>query len=134
MSVYGEQRGAAVADYDGDGRLDLAVSQNGAATRLFQNQGAKPGMRVRLRGRAGNLSGVGAVVRLVYGEIKGPAKEVHAGSGYWSQDSPVLVFGLPREPTGLWIRWPGGATATHPLPKGAREITVSVDAGVERMK
>lgn len=134
VSVYGEQRGAAVADYDGDGRLDLAVSQNGAATRLFQNQGAKPGMRVRLRGRAGNLSGVGAVVRLVYGEIKGPAKEVHAGSGYWSQDSPVLVFGLPREPTGLWIRWPGGATATHPLPKGAREITVSVDAGVERMK
>ena len=47
LVVYGDQRGAAYADYDGDGRLDLVVSQNGAATRLFHNQGAKTGLRVR---------------------------------------------------------------------------------------
>ncbi|MBE7504101.1 MAG: VCBS repeat-containing protein [Verrucomicrobiales bacterium] len=40
IEVYGEQRGAALADYDGDGRLDLVVTQNGAATRLFRNEGA----------------------------------------------------------------------------------------------
>src|SRR5438105_4889616 len=34
IKVYGEQRGAAVADFDGDGRVDLAVTQNGAATSL----------------------------------------------------------------------------------------------------
>jgi hypothetical protein len=39
LVVYGDQRGAAYADYDGDGRLDLVVSQNGAATRLFQAGG-----------------------------------------------------------------------------------------------
>lgn len=41
--VYGDQRGAAVADFDGDGRPDLAVTQNGAATRLFLNRaGSRP--------------------------------------------------------------------------------------------
>src|SRR5262249_25811931 len=33
--VYGDQRGAAYGDFDGDGRVDLAVSQNAAPTRLF---------------------------------------------------------------------------------------------------
>ena len=32
IKVYGEQRGSAAGDYDGDGRVDLAVTQNGAAT------------------------------------------------------------------------------------------------------
>ena len=47
IEVYGEQRGAAVSDFNRDGRIDLVVSQNGAATRLFQNVAAKPGLRVR---------------------------------------------------------------------------------------
>ena len=43
--VYGEQRGAAFADFDRDGRLDLLVSQNGAKTKLFRNVNSKPGIR-----------------------------------------------------------------------------------------
>ncbi len=48
--VYGEQRGAALCDFDGDGRVDLAVSQNGAETKLYRNVLGKPGLRVRLNG------------------------------------------------------------------------------------
>src|SRR5439155_23221206 len=34
IAIYGEQRGCAVCDYDADGRTDLAVTQNGAETKL----------------------------------------------------------------------------------------------------
>ena len=52
LLIYGDQRGAAYADYNGDGRLDLVVTQNAAATKLFTNRGARPGLRVRLLGAA----------------------------------------------------------------------------------
>ncbi len=124
LMVYGEQRGAAYADFTGDGRLDLAVSQNGAPTRLFRNVGAIPGLRVRLAGPPGNPAAVGAQIRLQYGERAGPVREVQAGSGYWSQNGAVQVLGRAGEPTALWIRWPGGREQVVPLSPGAGEVTV----------
>jgi hypothetical protein len=128
LVVYGDQRGAAYADYDGDGRLDLVVSQNGAATRLFHNRGAKSGLRVRLQGSASNPDGVGAQIRVVYGDRMGPVREVQAGSGYWSQNGAVQVMGLATTPTAVWVRWPGGAETRTPVPAGAREIVVKSSA------
>jgi enediyne biosynthesis protein E4 len=125
--VYGEQRGAALGDFDGDGRVDLAVSQNGGETKLYQNVLGKPGLRVRLAGPAGNPDGVGAALRLVFGARMGAAREIHGGSGYWSQDSVVQVMGCPEPPTQIWVRWPGGKTTTSPIPAGAKEITVDTD-------
>jgi hypothetical protein len=122
--VYGDQRGAAYADYDADGRLDLAVSQNAAATRLFHNRTAKPGLRVRVQGPPGNADAIGAQIRIVYGDRMGPVREVQAGSGYWSQNGAVQVFGLSGSPTAVWVRWPGGVVATTPIAAGAREILV----------
>jgi hypothetical protein len=125
--VYGEQRGAALADFNEDGRVDLAVSQNGAASKLYQNIGAKPGLRVRLAGPAGNALGIGAVLRLESNGRFGPAREVHAGSGYWSQDSAVQIMAAPATPARLTIRWPGGKTTIAEIPAGAKEITIGTD-------
>jgi hypothetical protein len=129
VKVYGEGRGSALCDYDEDGRLDLVVGQNGGETKLYHNVGAKPGLRVRLVGPARNPTGIGAVVRLRFGEQWGPAREVHAGSGYWSQDSAVQVMGTPKQPTAVWVRWPGGKTQQVDVPTGSAEVKVTIDAG-----
>jgi hypothetical protein len=124
LMIYGEQRGAAHADVDGDGRLDLVVSQNAAATRFFLNRGARPGLRVRLQGPLANPDAIGAQIRVLYGDRAGPVREVQAGTGYWSQSGAVQVFGLSGGPTGVWVRWPGGREQRAAVPPGAREVLV----------
>src|SRR5438045_4216987 len=134
VKVYGEQRGAALCDYDGDGRVDLVVSQNGAETKLFHNVGAGPGLRVKLKGPPGNPQGIGAQVRLIFGQQKGPVREIHAGSGYWSQDSAVQVMATPQRPTQIQVRWPGGQVTTGVVPTQAHEISVAQDAKVTTVR
>jgi hypothetical protein len=131
VAVYGEQRGAAVTDFDQDGRVDLVVTQNGTETKLFHNVGAKPGLRVRLKGPPGNPQAIGAVVRLKSGDRLGPAREIHAGSGYWSQDGAVQVLASETGADHVWVRWPGGKTTTHPISASAREVTLEPAGGVQ---
>jgi len=110
IKVYGEQRGAALCDFDHDGRLDLTVGQNGAETRLFKNIRGRPGLRVRLTGPPGNPDALGTAMRIITGKTMGPLREVQAGSGHFSQNSLEQVFSISQKPTALWIRWPGGKT------------------------
>jgi hypothetical protein len=145
LAVYGEQRGAAAGDFDHDGRVDLVVAQNGAETKLYRNTSARPALRVRLVGTSGNPDAAGAVLRLMHGAQAGPAREVHAGSGYWSLDGSVQVMALPaysrvasppaaladpatplyaESPAKLQVRWPGGSTTTTDVPVGAREVSL----------
>ncbi|MFQ5824736.1 MAG: FG-GAP-like repeat-containing protein [bacterium] len=130
VMVYGEQRGAALGDYDKDGRVDLVVTQNGAKTKLYRNIGAKPGLRVRLSGAPGNPMGIGSTIRIVYDNKFGPAREVQSGSGYWSQNSAVQVLGIAEEPKGIWVRWPDGNATISDLPKEAHDITINMKGDV----
>jgi hypothetical protein len=134
IKVYGEQRGCALCDYDGDGRVDLVVAQNGAEMKLYHNDGAKPGLRVRLMGPAGNPAAIGASIRLQFGDRQGPAREIHAGSGYWSQDSVVQVMATPEVPTQVQVRWPGGKMTRSEVPGGAKEIVVDAAGGLKRTR
>jgi hypothetical protein len=97
---------------------------------MYQNVLGKPGLRVRLNGPPGNPDGVGATIRLVFGGRFGPAREIHGGSGYGSQDSAVQVLCGPETPTQIWIHWPGGKITTSPIPAGAKEIVVDPDGKV----
>jgi hypothetical protein len=63
-------------------------------------------------------------MRLIFGSQSGPVRELHAGSGYWSQDSAVQVLASREGPSQIWVRWPGGHVTTSPVPAGAKEITV----------
>ncbi|HVR34839.1 MAG TPA: CRTAC1 family protein, partial [Methylomirabilota bacterium] len=132
LRIYGEQRGCALSDFDADGRLDLVVGQNAAATKLYRNVGATPGLRVRLRGQRHNPDAVGAQLRPIYKNTeRGAAREIQAGSGYWSQNSTVQVFGRAEQISRMAVRWPQGSVTAAEVPAGALEIVVKLNGGVE---
>ena len=121
----GDQRCVAIADLDQDGRLDLAITQNQGPTRLYQNRGARPGLRVRLQGTAGNPAGIGAQLRLRFVEgPDGPVKTVMAGSGSGGQDGWSPVLAMPRAARELRVRWPGGGWQAVPLGPSDRSVSV----------
>lgn len=123
IRVYGEQRAAALADFNHDGRVDVAVAQNDGATRLFLNLHARHGLRVKLVGPPGNPDGVGALVQIQYaGGQRGPVRLVPAGSGYWSQDGATPVLGLADKARAVWIRWADGREQTVALQDDQWEV------------
>jgi hypothetical protein len=124
--VYGEGRGVAVCDYDQDGRVDVVMTQNSNQAKLFHNVRGKPGLRVKLEGPPLNPNAAGAAIRMVYRDHLGPVREIHAGSGYWSQDSATQVLARNEGATGIWIRWSGGKTMTIPLPTATAGNTLIV--------
>ena len=125
LITYGDQRGAAASDFDGDGRLDLAIAQNGAPTRLWHNTAATPGLRVRLQGPPANPHATGAQLWLTYPDGRGPTIEVSTGTGYLSVMGPTQVLGRRAPPNGLTIRWPGGETQSVDLGPRQMEIVVA---------
>jgi enediyne biosynthesis protein E4 len=129
IKIYGEQRSSAVADYDGDGRVDLAVTQSRDQTKLLHNLRAQPGLRVKLEGGAGNPQCVGAIVRAKTSAGLGRAQVVTVGTGYWSQNSATLITTSASPIAALQVRWPDGTTEEQPVPAGAKTVTLRQLAG-----
>jgi len=110
-------RGAAFADYDGDGDLDVALSTNNGPAVLLRNDGgnANGWIRLRLVGTKSNRDAIGARVRLsASGRVM--TRTVRAAASYASQSETTLTFGLGPAGSGgpgtidVEVRWPGGQT------------------------
>jgi hypothetical protein len=124
VAMSGDQRGAAAADYDADGRVDVAVGQNGDRTVLWHNKAAKPGLRIRVDAGPDNPLGIGAQLRVIAGQMRGPVREIRAGSGYWSMDGATTVLAKPNKVDSVWVRWPGGKTTTSAVSPAQPAITI----------
>jgi hypothetical protein len=126
--------GAAVADIDGDGVLELLVAHGESAPQplsLFKARaaGGNGWLRVRPLSRFG-APARGAVVRAECGgrvRVKG----VCGGSGYLCQMEPVAHFGLGAEPRvdRVTVTWPDGAAVTLADPGTNQSITVPYPDG-----
>jgi enediyne biosynthesis protein E4 len=105
-------RGAAYADYDHNGDLDLLISTNDGPALLYKNEGGNRNnwITVRLNGTKSNRSALGAIVR-IESALGNQWRTVHSGSSYCSQSDLALTFGLGRDRTisSLIIEWPSGA-------------------------
>ncbi len=125
ITVYGGGRGVALADYDRDGRVDIAYGVNGGQTRMFRNRGARRGLRVTLLGPSNNPDTIGARLRIedASGAL-GPVHEVKSGEGYLSRDEAVITLGLPELPRSLRVIWPWGSESSVPLERNVFELTV----------
>ena len=133
FAIYGEGRGAALSDFDHDGRIDLVVGQNRGSTKVYRNTGGRPGLRVHLQGPGENPQAAGAVVRAIFRSGRlGPAHEIHLGGGYWSQDSTDVVLGLPEELEALEIHWPGGVTERVNIAAGVRTLSRTMPQAISR--
>lgn len=107
----GGARGAAFADYDRDGDLDLLILRHGGEARLLRND-SEGGhwVALRLRGRSGHASGLGARIIVDAGGRK-QLREAGAGASYLSQNQAEEVIGLGAATSidRIEITWPGGA-------------------------
>ena len=104
-------RGAAYADFDNDGDLDILMTSNGGAPRLLRNDGGNTNnlLRVKTVGTESNRDGIGARVEVTTGGQR-RWQMVKTGSSYASQSEVPLTFGLGDQMSVELMRvvWPSG--------------------------
>ena len=125
-------RGAAYADIDNDGALDVLMTTNGGRAYLFHNEGVtNHSLRIKLEGTKSNRDGIGSVITVVSGGDK-QTKMVRSGSSYLSQSELVATFGLGQKTKAdsVEIQWPSGQVDKLPNVNAGETVTVQEGKGI----
>lgn len=142
-------RGAAYADFDGDGDLDVLIAANNGRPALYRNEGGNRNrcLRVNLIGgmatageelrqpgaepRWSNRDGIGATVRVRSADVV-QTRFVRAGSSYCSQSEQVLTFGLAGAGAAdsVEVAWPSGRIERFINVAAGQTLTVREGRGI----
>jgi hypothetical protein len=127
-------RGAAYADIDNDGFLDVLVTTNAGPAVLFHNEGGtNQSLRLKLVGTKSNRNGIGAVVVVASRSHQDrQMKTLRSGSSYMSQSELVLTFGLGPQTKAdtIEIQWPSGQVDRLSNVGAGQTITVKEEKGI----
>jgi enediyne biosynthesis protein E4 len=114
-------RGAAYADIDNDGDLDVALFNNGGKFLLYRNEGGNGNhwLRFRAEGVEANRGGIGALIRVTRGGVT-QSQYVRSGGSFLSESQRQPTFGLGSS---------GAADRVEVLwPSGQRDVATSIKA------
>jgi enediyne biosynthesis protein E4 len=125
-------RGAAYADFDRDGDLDVLISTNDGPAFVFRNDGGNRNhwLTIRLVGTKSNRDGIGALIRLrsSSGSMWGT---VHSGSSYCSQSDLAATFGLGNESgASIEVEWPSGIKQSLGRVAANQFLTIDESRGI----
>jgi hypothetical protein len=126
-------RGAAIADFDNDGDLDILVNNCGQPPQLLRNDGgnANHWLEILLIGTKSNRDGVGARVKVTAGDLI-LYDQRKGGMSYQSAQDPRLHFGLGSHSSvdAIEIAWPGGSVTKLGATKSDRIIAIKEGVGI----
>jgi len=108
-------RGAAVGDFDADGKLDLAVTALSSPAEIWMNDSPGPNhwLELALQGTKSNRDGIGSRIKVTAGG-KVQFNKMTSACGYASSSLGPVHFGLGAAKVAdeVEIRWPSGAAQT----------------------
>jgi hypothetical protein len=121
-------RGSAYADIDGDGDLDVVMTQVGGAPMLLRNELARgyQWLRIKLTGQKANRDAIGALVKLTAGgQVR--RQQVMPTRSYLSQSELPVTFGLGKgdQVKKIEVIWPGKEVQEVPVPAAGGAIAVT---------
>jgi hypothetical protein len=127
-------RGAAFADVDLDGDLDVLVTTNAGPVHLYRNDLAagQGSVRVALRGTRANRDGIGARIQARVGSER-LTRLVRTGSSYLSQSELPVTLGLGRRAQAdeVVVEWPSGTRDTVGPLRAGRFYTIVEGRGID---
>jgi hypothetical protein len=127
LSVPRASRGAAVADFDNDGRLDIAVNNNDEPSLLLRNESvSSPWLAIELVGTRSPRDALGAVVKLTDNKGRKQWQVLTTAASYLSASQKRVHFGLGDAVSvaEVEIRWPSGAIQVDRVKGINRVVTI----------
>jgi hypothetical protein len=133
IQLASSSRGAAFADYDNDGDVDIAINNMNGPAYLLRNDGGnrQHWIEVRTVGRQSNRDGIGTRIEVRTGSRR-QTDEIRSGGSYISQSDLRVHFGLGGRTTvdEMILRWPSGRVDRFEHVSADRIVTVEEGRGL----